>query len=531
MKHQPTLTICTMLSWKKNGTTFWKVWRSKFECKSKPLDVEGHSDPNIIADKFAHFFMQCCSANNATRAAELLAEFSGMRENYCGSAPIDDNVFSIELVSNIIITLKRGKAAGLDSLTAEHLVHCHPSLSCILSKLFNLMLCYGYLPRDFGLSYTVPLIKSNDCRSKSALCSDFRGIAISCILSKVLEHCILDRFNEFFSTNDNQFGFKKSTSCSHSIYSVRNIVNRFIDGGSTANLCTIDLSKAFDKVNHHALFIKLMKRRIPIKLLDLLVYWLENCFSCVKWDGRLSYIFKLEFGVRQGSVLSPFLFAIYLDDLIDFRRSNYSNFVILYADDIMLLARSVCELQHILTACERELSWLDMSINSKKSCCMRIGPRCNFKCSNLTTSCGSDLPWVTDMRYLGVHILQSRVFKCSFDQAKRAFHRSLNAVYGRVGRLASEEVVIKLVTSKCLPILLYGIEACPLVESDLHSFDFVINRFLMKLFKTNNILIVNECRERFGVVLPSLSIATRTSRFLSKIKYSNNILLNLFSMP
>ena len=135
----------------------------------------------------------------------------------------------------------------------------------------------------------------------------------------------------------------------------------------------------------------------------------------------------------------------------------------MYADDIMLLARSVCELQRMLTACEHELSWLDMSINSKKSCCMRIGPRCNFKCSNLTTSCGSDLPWVTEIRYLGVHIIQSRLFKCSFDQAKRAFHRSLNAVYGRVGRYASEEVVIKIVTSKCLPILLYGTEACPLI--------------------------------------------------------------------
>ena len=169
--------------------------------------------------------------------------------------------------------------------------------------------------------------------------------------------------------------FKKSLSCSHAIYSVRNIVNRFIDGGSTANLCTLDLSKAFDKVNHHALFIKLMKRRIPIKLLDLLVYWSQNCFSSVKWDGILSHKFKLDFGVRQGSVLSPFLFAIYLDDLIDFRRSGHSNCVILYADDIMLLARSVCELQCMLTACERELSWLDMSINSNKSCCMRIGPR------------------------------------------------------------------------------------------------------------------------------------------------------------
>ena len=101
-----------------------------------------------------------------------------------------------------------------------------------------------------------------------------------------------------------------------SILSVRTIVNHFIDGGSAANLCTIDLSKAFDKVNHHVLFIKLMKR----KLLDLLVHWLENCFSRVKWDGILSHVFKLDFGVRQGSVSPPFLFAIYLDDLIDFPR-------------------------------------------------------------------------------------------------------------------------------------------------------------------------------------------------------------------
>ena len=72
------------------------------------------------------------------------------------------------------------------------------------------MLCYGYLPRDFGQSYTVTLFTANDCRTKSALCSDFRGIAVSCILSRVLEHCILDRFNEFFSTNDNQLALRKA---------------------------------------------------------------------------------------------------------------------------------------------------------------------------------------------------------------------------------------------------------------------------------------------------------------------------------
>jgi len=133
------------------------------------------------------------------------------------------------------------------------------------------------------------------------------------------------------------------------------------------------------------------------------------------------------------------------------------------------------------------------------------------------------------INYLGVHIIQSRLFKCSFHHAKRAFHRSLNAVYGRVGRLASEEVVIKLVSNKCLPILLYGTEACQLLKSDLLSFDFVINCFFMKLFITNNMLIVDECWEHFGVDLPSCSIASRTSRFLSKLESSNNFLLNVFS--
>jgi hypothetical protein len=171
----------------------------------------------------------------------------------------------------------------------------------------------------------------------------------------------------------------------------------------------------------------------------------------------------------------------------------------------MLLARSVCELQRMLTACEHEISWLDLLINSEKSCCIRSGPRCNTECINLTTSCGFDLPWVTDIKYLGVHIVHSRIFKCSFLRAKKDFRRSLrslNAVHGRVGRFASEEVLgrvgrfaseevlIKLVTSKCLPILLHGAEACPLFKSDVHSLDFVNNCFVMEFCETNSMLII-----------------------------------------
>jgi len=62
--------------------------------------------------------------------------------------------------------------------------------------------------------------------------------------------------------------------------------------------------------------------------------------------------------------------------------------------------------------------------------------------------------------------------------SKRSFYRAANAIFGKIGRYASEEVVLQLVLSKCLPVLLYGLEACPLTKSMLSSLDFVINRFL-----------------------------------------------------
>jgi hypothetical protein len=76
----------------------------------------------------------------------------------------------------------------------------------------------------FCVGYTVPLPKVKDCRTAAMTCEDFRGIAISSILSKVFEHCILDRFRNYFSTNNNQFGFKKKLSFSHAIFTINNIV-------------------------------------------------------------------------------------------------------------------------------------------------------------------------------------------------------------------------------------------------------------------------------------------------------------------
>ena len=108
-------------------------------------------------------------------------------------------------------------------------------------------------------------------------------------------------------------------------------------------LCAIDLSKAYDKVNHFGLFIKLMKRNIPELILQLIENLISDCYACVKWNDCWSVEFVVNFGVRQRYLLSPFLFAIYLDNRYSLCNPRSELFIIAYADDILLITQSVVQ--------------------------------------------------------------------------------------------------------------------------------------------------------------------------------------------
>mgnify|MGYP003548044947 FL=1 len=98
----------------KNGPTFWNIWHSKFESRSKPSIVEACADPATIAGKFANYFSELYTATNAQRASELLVEYSSIREHYVGTPLSNQYLCDTELVSDVITKLKRGRAAGLD---------------------------------------------------------------------------------------------------------------------------------------------------------------------------------------------------------------------------------------------------------------------------------------------------------------------------------------------------------------------------------------------------------------------------------
>ena len=132
------------------------------------------------------------------------------------------------------------------------------------------MLLAGHVPTQFGIGVTFPIPKGSS-GSKPATLDDFWGITVSPVISKILEKCLLENFEQYFRTSDNQFDFKKHLGCNHAIYSLRSVVEYFNDYGSFWNICSIDISKAFDKLNHFALFSKLLAKNVPINVVKLLL--------------------------------------------------------------------------------------------------------------------------------------------------------------------------------------------------------------------------------------------------------------------
>jgi len=117
--------------------------------------------------------------------------------------------------------------------------------------------------------------------------------------------------------------------------------------------------------------------------------------------------------------------------------------------------------------CASELEFLDMAINVKKSACMRCGSRYKKICAvRLLYQVILSAAWVESAKYLGVYLVSSTKFKCSFSNNKAGFFKAFNSIYGKIGRSASEYVIFELIKSKCLPVLMYAIDVCPTNSAD-----------------------------------------------------------------
>lgn len=360
---------------KHNCNEFWNAFNKRKKNNTNvPSEIDNKKDGKGISELFSDKFSELFSSvkYNEEDMDETIIQINQCIDDTCkhGKCGYNHRV-TVHDVLKAVSQLKAGKTDSSCDLTTDHLKHGTHRLHTMLSILFQSFLYHGYAPDSMLQSTITPIVKD---RKKSANKSEnYRGIAISSVLGKVLDLLVIN--TQLVNSSQYQFGFKKGSSTSHCTFVVDECINYFTSNESSVYCILLDASKAFDRVHFVKLFKTLLRKGLCPIICRLLAFMYTSQECCVKWDGYRSSSFKVYNGVKQGGVLSPLLFSLYLDDLLlNLAHSGYGCHVghkftgaLAYADDIVLLSPSLHGLKQMLQVCEDFSIEYDIVFNPGKS--------------------------------------------------------------------------------------------------------------------------------------------------------------------
>ena len=219
---------------------------------------------------------------------------------------------------------------------------------------------------------------------------------------------------------------------------------------------------------------------------------------------------------------------MYIDDLIIKLRTaghgcQITGFYlgcILYADDILLIASSVSELQKMLDICFLEANDLDMRFNIKKCFYFRCGARYQRMCAPVFL--GSESIVVTNsIKYLGIVLRNGNKLICNFVAAKLAFYRAFNALYSKCSVAQSELISVHLMKAFCIPRLTYAVEATNLSKCVFKMFDNCIDNAMRKVFNVSDGGVVANLRCALGILNMDLVYHRAVCKYMLKFCYKS----------
>ena len=352
--------------------------------------------------------------NSVDDKENLMAVLQHLNININSSNLNDVEMITPKLIEQAISKLKNDKTDPIFQFNSNCLKNAPSNLCVHLAKLFKMFLIHGHVSMIIMVSTVIPLIKDKlgDINSSN----NYRSIAMGSLILKIFDWVILLLFDKNLSTDELQFGYQQKTSTNMCSWLAVETIDYFVRNGSEVFVGVMDMTKAFDNVKQSILFWKLIEKGFPPIYLRLLLNIYTKQKANVCWNGEISDTFSIGNGVKQGGVLSPRLYCIYIDDLFGLLRRKKTGCwvngrfvgIVGYADDLLLIAPSRDALQEMIKNCEEYAKSLNLSFSthedpkkSKTKCIAFVNQERELK--NILLN-GKDLPWVKTAKHLGCKI-------------------------------------------------------------------------------------------------------------------------------
>ena len=389
-----------------------------FDAIHKMRNVKKDDLPSIIDDsdkpvqRFAEVYGELYNnVDDSGNCNEMLSIFNA---SISPNSVKDVNLVTQDLIETVVHNIKPNKKDPIFTFTSNCVKNAPSALYIHIAIILRSFLTHGHISSIILTSIIMPLIKDKLGDNQNS--DNYRSIALSSIILKILDWVFLTLFKDQLKLDELQFAYQKNCSTTMCTWLVVETIGHFRRNGSEVFSCFMDMKKAFDMVQHSLLFEKLAKRNIPYIYLRLLLVMYRSQNARVKWGESLSDAFEILNGVKQGAVLSAVLFCIYVDDLIKkLRRKREGCWVndefvgmIVYADDIALLAPSLDGLQNMINDCAAYAQSHNLKFSTNinlakcKTKCIAFTQR-KVKLNNLMLD-GKELPWVNSLKHLGTTV-------------------------------------------------------------------------------------------------------------------------------
>ena len=385
-----------------NNRDFWKEAK-RFKPKKRPIPkvIDGVTGEENISELFAENYRNLY--NSVPYDVSALNRIKETVNERMSASDVDVTV-SVKDIQDAIVKLKSGKHDGSKGLESDHLIHSSESFHKILALFISFCFRHSHMAESISQATIISIPK--DCRGSNVCSNNYRGICLCSSIIKLVDLIMLSKCGHTLDTSDLQFAYKPNMSTTMCTTVLKEVVHHYNSNGSDVYVCMLDASKAFDRIKYDKLFDVLLQRNFPPVFINMLMNSYIGQNIRAKWGQSASSQFHGVNGIRQGGVISPILFIVYMDELISRLEKCQAGCWIghryfgclVFADDMNLLCPSGTGLQRMLNICAEFGVEYSINFNETKTKCIKFGGNEHVPSVQLNNQ---NLKWVNEIDHLG----------------------------------------------------------------------------------------------------------------------------------